>query len=257
MPLYKEAPPAASEPPVKKLKFTGNNYPYCLHYFIDRAADPRPCTSCPCNERGFCIPICSCPPDCQLMNLGCKCPSKESCRTASCPCFAADLECDPEVCICCFNTHRTKKANRCANNEIQLNVQARTIIGESDIPYGGVGCFAGERIREQQLVGRYTGEVIEEQDYARQEIAQDMTFYTYNFKDSDKYAIDAKYFGNKTRFINHHKKQVNCRPKNGFSLCEYYMGIYAKRDLKLGEELFLNYDESGQLKKKFPWIGDD
>ncbi|GAB2282630.1 hypothetical protein Dimus_017169 [Dionaea muscipula] len=57
---------------------------------------------CPCLLNGTCCEkYCGCPKMCKNRFRGCHC-AKSQCRSRQCPCFAADRECDPDVCRNCW-----------------------------------------------------------------------------------------------------------------------------------------------------------
>jgi SET domain-containing protein len=67
----------------------------------------------------------------------------------------------------------------------------------------------------------------------------------------DGRVIDAKYGGNAARWINHSCKPI-CETKEGIYDGEPRVFIYAKRSLKVGEELFYDYslDIDGRVTKQ-------
>lgn len=70
-------------------------------------------------------------------------------------------------------------------------------------------------------------------------------------------SIDARYMGNKTRFINHGNEiegKTNLVSLNIFSLGQEYIGLYASRDIKEGEELLFDYDGEGEVAKVYSEI---
>ncbi|RWW71341.1 hypothetical protein BHE74_00020912 [Ensete ventricosum] len=57
---------------------------------------------CRCLLNGTCCEkYCGCPKICKNRFRGCHC-AKSQCRSRQCPCFAADRECDPDVCRNCW-----------------------------------------------------------------------------------------------------------------------------------------------------------
>ncbi len=66
-------------------------------------------------------------------------------------------------------------------------------------------------------------------------------------------AIDARFIGNKSRFINHQKGgNENLFSSTMFSEGKFRTVLYAKKNIKKGEELFFDYDVGGELVKNFP-----
>ena len=72
-------------------------------------------------------------------------------------------------------------------------------------------------------------------------------FYILNSKD-----IDARYFGNKARFVNHSRINNNCESRIIMSQGAYHIALYAKVDIEPGAELLFDYecDEKGELSRK-------
>ena len=89
----------------------------------------------------------------------------------------------------------------------------------------------------------------------------DLSFYNFDSPNARKIqtSIDARYKGNKARFINHcNDGSENLSSSTKFSNGNYYIALYAARDIKAGEELTFNYDGNGLLYKnhrdKYPFI---
>jgi len=67
--------------------------------------------------------------------------------------------------------------------------------------------------------------------------------------------IDAKYRGNKSRFINHGKGFANVVARHCFSRGVSHFAFYAKEDIAPGTELLFDYEGGGSaLREQFPWI---
>ena len=60
------------------------------------------------------------------------------------------------------------------------------------------------------------------------------------FEINKKVSVDAKYKGNKSRFINH-SKTPNLFAENKYCNGEIYVAFYALKDILPGNELFFNY----------------
>ena len=85
----------------------------------------------------------------------------------------------------------------------------------------------------------------------------------YNFDSPNKKdiisSIDARFMGNKTRFINHgNEGETNMHSVTKFSNGTEYIALYASKNIMEGEELQFNYDGKGLLYKdhrdKYPFI---
>ena len=66
--------------------------------------------------------------------------------------------------------------------------------------------------------------------------------------------IDAKYFGNKLRFINHSKIKNNCIVRIVYSKGDLHIGVYSLEHLGPNIELFIDYDGNKELCEKYTWI---
>jgi histone-lysine N-methyltransferase EZH2 len=100
---------------VRRLKYTWKSAAY--HSIRKRITEKKdqpcrqfnPCNckiacgkECPCLLNGTCCEkYCGCPKSCKNRFRGCHC-AKSQCRSRQCPCFAADRECDPDVCRNCW-----------------------------------------------------------------------------------------------------------------------------------------------------------
>ena len=66
--------------------------------------------------------------------------------------------------------------------------------------------------------------------------------------------IDARTIGNKSRFANHSKRRANIGTKLITAKGEQKIGLFAKRDIEKGEELFFDYDVRGLMQDTFDWL---
>ena len=103
-----------------------------------------------------------------------------------------------------------------------------------------------EPIRKNELVIPYFGEIIPGGETDERDNIAEIDMTTYLFEISNKNSVDAKYKGNKSRFINHSKKP-NLFAENKYSNGEIFVAYYALKDIPSGYELFFNY---GGYKEK-------
>lgn len=105
----------------------------------------------------------------------------------------------------------------------------------------------------------YSGEIIDSNiDLLRESLSADNTFYNFGIPDG---AIDARFMGNLSRFINHADQgRENLESRTILTEGKYKIGFYATRDIEREDELFFDYDGEGQLyknyKHKYPFIQD-
>ncbi|KAL2935203.1 Histone-lysine N-methyltransferase EZA1, partial [Bienertia sinuspersici] len=144
----------------------------------------RPCDckfmcgkDCSCLKKGTCCEkYCGCSKGCKNRFRGCHC-AKSQCRSRQCPCFAANRECDPDVCRNCWVSILTiaflicfscgggplgeppkKGDGQCGNMRLLLRQQQRILLGKSDV--AGWGAFIKNSVNKHDYLGEYTGELI-------------------------------------------------------------------------------------------------
>ena len=195
---------------------------------------------CECNiSRSFCDKFCICSNDncCNLLFKGCSCKDKcenlyEQRDLANCPCIKEGRECDPEICLNCKHCNNTKAFDK---------VFKKTRLSQSVI-IDGAGLFAAEEIKKNELIDKYIGEVIEKEEVERRSTINIPFERNYAFELDDYYDIDATRYGNKMRYINHSSfGYENCYARNVIVRGNTEILFYAKRDIKKGEEIYLDY----------------
>lgn len=77
---------------------------------------------------------------------------------------------------------------------------------------GGWGLFALEDMKKGDYLGSYSGEVICNKEVDKRGVWDQYEKLFYIFSADDECAIDAKYLGNKQRFMNHSADNANCVP---------------------------------------------
>ena len=128
--------------------------------------------------------------------------------------------------------------------------RSRIIVKSS--PIHGKGIFVVKPIQKGDAIIEYKGERISwklaEKRHPHDPKDPNHTFY---FSLEDGRCIDAKYGGNAARWINHSCKP-SCETREDHFSSGPRVFIYAKRDLKVGEELFYDYSLSveGRITKQ-------
>ncbi|KAG9596119.1 SET domain-containing protein, partial [Aureobasidium melanogenum] len=211
---------------------------------------------CTCFEaRVCCEKTCGCSKNCSRRFQGCSCARRTRCcaQDESCECFRMNRECDPDLCDSCeayVILNPVNRSNdeyldrRCRNVAIQRGVPKRTLLGRSLVH--GFGLYAGEPIAKGEFIGEYQGEIITRDETERRGAIYDFQKLSYIFDLNRDQTIDSQRMGNKIRFINHAAKSNlrNIYPKIMLCNLAHRIGMFAHRDIKVGEELFFDYGGS-------------
>ncbi|KAA8531679.1 hypothetical protein F0562_006604 [Nyssa sinensis] len=202
---------------------------------------------CPCLVNGTCCEkYCGCPKSCKNRFRGCHC-AKSQCRSRQCPCFAADRECDPDVCRNCWVScgdgtlgvpSQRGDNYECRNMKLLLKQQQRVLLGGSDV--SGWGAFLKNSVGKHEYLGEYTGELISHREADKRGKIYDRENSSFLFNLNDQFVLDAYRKGDKLKFANH-SPDPNCYAKVIMVAGDHRVGIFAKERISAGEELFYDY----------------
>ncbi|XP_020537308.1 histone-lysine N-methyltransferase CLF isoform X2 [Jatropha curcas] len=202
---------------------------------------------CSCLLNGTCCEkYCGCPKSCKNRFRGCHC-AKSQCRSRQCPCFAADRECDPDVCRNCWVScgdgtlgvpNQRGDNYECRNMKLLLKQQQRVLLGRSDV--SGWGAFLKNSVGKHEYLGEYTGELISHREADKRGKIYDRENSSFLFNLNDQFVLDAYRKGDKLKFANH-SPDPNCYAKVIMVAGDHRVGIFAKERISAGEELFYDY----------------
>ncbi|AFN83791.1 SET domain-containing protein [Encephalitozoon romaleae SJ-2008] len=217
----------------------GNIDPSAFFTPCDHPGDCVENNGCICaSNRTNCEMSCLCV-GCKNFFMGCMCPV--ACDD-KCACRRAMRECI-QICSCSL----------CGNKDLQMGNAEPTFVAPSGVE--GYGLFAKEKISRGKFVIEYVGEIISNEEAERRGAFYDLRgcsylFDLYNRGGIPLYVVDSRFIGNRSRFINHSKKNPNLNVSillvNGIRR----IGFYASRDIDKNEELFFDYGYSEEHKKK-------
>ena len=225
----------------------------------------EPCREgiCYCVDRGvFCTDACAWGTRSKNFFRGCDC--RGSCTTSSCSCFANSRECSPDICGCDACTDppgRPATQQRCRNDNLTMHRGTEVVIGHSEIPNAGWGCFAKRDLVKGEFLGEYVGEMISQEEADRRGQLYDIRNHSSLFMLTADVALDADRKGNVMRYINH-SSTPNTTPRTITVNGDNRIGFFALQDIEAQTELTFNYGYNFSVNNDFvlkaakavPWM---
>uniref|UniRef100_A0A8D0A1U4 Euchromatic histone-lysine N-methyltransferase 1b n=1 Tax=Sander lucioperca TaxID=283035 RepID=A0A8D0A1U4_SANLU len=191
------------------------------------------------------------------------CVCKEDCSTSICMCGQLSLRCWydksgrllPEFCreeppLIFECNHACSCWRTCKNRVVQNGLRTRLQLFRTRKK--GWGVRAVQDIPQGTFVCEYVGEIISE---AEAEMRQNDTYlFSLDDKPQDLYCIDARFYGNISRFLNHmcEPNLFACRVFTTHQDLRFpHIAFFASENIKAGEELGFNYgDDFWEVKSK-------
>ncbi|XP_032395631.1 histone-lysine N-methyltransferase EHMT1 isoform X2 [Etheostoma spectabile] len=191
------------------------------------------------------------------------CVCKEDCSTSICMCGQLSLRCWydksgrllPEFCreeppLIFECNHACSCWRTCKNRVVQNGLRTRLQLFRTSKK--GWGVRAVQDIPQGTFVCEYVGEIISE---AEAEMRQNDTYlFSLDDKPRDLYCIDARFYGNISRFLNHmcEPNLFACRVFTTHQDLRFpHIAFFASENITAGEELGFNYgDDFWEVKSK-------
>ncbi|KFZ13542.1 hypothetical protein V502_06546 [Pseudogymnoascus sp. VKM F-4520 (FW-2644)] len=146
------------------------------------------------------------------------------------------------------NATRTSAMDAELLSQLGLKVQSRIPIATT-VKFNAVR-GKGEPVKKGDFIAEYVGEIIGEPEVKRRDALVERIGNSYHFQLNAEMTIDAMWFGNATRFINHSEVRKNCRAEVLLVNSEHRIAFFATENIDAGEELFFDYGKEFNEKLK-------
>ncbi|KAG7398426.1 Histone-lysine N-methyltransferase ezh1 [Phytophthora boehmeriae] len=118
-------------------------------------------------------------------------------------------------------------------------------IGVSPSETHGWGAYALEDVKKGEYMYEYTGSLLSQDEAERRGNVYDKATISFLFDLTEDSVVDATRKGNKSKFANHDSVDPKCFARIMLVNGDHRIGIYAKKDITAGDELFFDYGYNG------------
>ena len=175
-----------------------------------------------------------------------------------CPCNSQQKECLPNICSCNCNFPPSVSefiGNKiiCKNTNFYYRLKPKTKIDKSKVCIG-YGLFSTQNLSKNEYLGYYAGEWLNNKEEKFIDVFTKIinSSYLFNTLSSNPFnVLDATFFGNETRFINHATEPLaNVEVKHYNSFEGDYIIFLCNSSIDAGNELFFDYGAEYNLSWK-------
>lgn len=151
------------------------------------------------------------------------------------------MECSDRIC---------KAGTRCTNRMFSQRKKDEEFLEQKLFPNKGWGVVAKRAFKPGEFVAEYRGEVIDRNEMKWRLSKKEEEDPMYILEISKDFFIDAEYVGNLSRLINH-SCSPNCEVRKYLSMGRSVGGIFACRNIEIGDEVTFMYGCGSQSTAPF------